>query len=62
MISRCQSPARTTSKLMYLGRSFFIKGRARVTVFAAEGNARTFDYMAGDVGVVPRNMGVSNPS
>ncbi|KXL46990.1 hypothetical protein M433DRAFT_3737 [Acidomyces richmondensis BFW] len=37
--------------------SFFIKGRARVTVFAAEGNARTFDYMAGDVGVVPKNMG-----
>ena len=37
--------------------SFFIRGRARVTVFAAEGNARTFDYMAGDVGIVPRNMG-----
>lgn len=37
--------------------SFFISGRARVTIFAAEGNARTFDYMAGDVGVVPQNMG-----
>jgi oxalate decarboxylase family bicupin protein len=37
--------------------SFFISGRARMTIFAAEGNARTFDYMAGDVGVVPRNMG-----
>ena len=37
--------------------SFFIRGRARVTVFAAEGNARTFDYMAGDVGIVPKNMG-----
>lgn len=37
--------------------SFFIKGRARVTIFGAEGTARTFDYMAGDVGVVPRNMG-----
>ena len=37
--------------------SFFIRGRARVTIFAAGGNARTFDYMAGDVGVVPRNMG-----
>ena len=37
--------------------SFFIRGRARVTIFAAEGNARTFDYQAGDVGVVPRNMG-----
>ncbi|KAK3941971.1 RmlC-like cupin domain-containing protein [Diplogelasinospora grovesii] len=37
--------------------SFFIRGRARVTVFAAEGNARTFDYVPGDVGIVPQNMG-----
>lgn len=37
--------------------SFFIKGRARVTIFASEGNARTFDYLPGDVGIVPRNMG-----
>lgn len=37
--------------------SFFIRGRGRVTVFAAEGNARTFDYVAGDVGIVPKNMG-----
>jgi oxalate decarboxylase family bicupin protein len=37
--------------------SFFIRGRARITIFAAEGNARTFDYMAGDVGIVPKNMG-----
>jgi oxalate decarboxylase family bicupin protein len=37
--------------------SFFIKGRARVTIFASEGQARTFDYMAGDVGIVPKNMG-----
>ncbi|KAK1574601.1 oxalate decarboxylase family bicupin [Colletotrichum navitas] len=37
--------------------SFFIAGRARVTVFAAEGTARTFDYVPGDVGIVPRNMG-----
>ncbi|KAF2710762.1 Bicupin, oxalate decarboxylase/oxidase [Pleomassaria siparia CBS 279.74] len=37
--------------------SFFIRGRARVTIFAAEGTARTFDYQAGDVGIVPRNMG-----
>jgi hypothetical protein len=28
-----------------------------VTIFAAEGTARTFDYQAGDVGIVPRNMG-----
>jgi len=37
--------------------SFFIKGRARMTIFGAEGKARTFDYMAGDVGIVPQNMG-----
>lgn len=37
--------------------SYFKSGRARVTVFAAEGNARTFDYVAGDVCIVPRNMG-----
>ncbi|KAI5464396.1 RmlC-like cupin domain-containing protein [Mariannaea sp. PMI_226] len=37
--------------------SFFIKGRARVTIFASEGNARTFDYVPGDIGIVPRNMG-----
>ena len=37
--------------------SFFIRGRARMTVFGAEGKARTFDYMAGDVGIVPQNMG-----
>lgn len=37
--------------------TYFKKGRARVTIFAAEGNARTFNYMAGDVGIVPRNMG-----
>lgn len=37
--------------------SFFISGRARVTIFAAEGTARTFDYVAGDVGIVPKNMG-----
>jgi oxalate decarboxylase family bicupin protein len=37
--------------------SFFIRGRARVTVFGAEGAARTFDYQPGDVGIVPKNMG-----
>ncbi|KAI0171971.1 Bicupin, oxalate decarboxylase/oxidase [Hypoxylon sp. FL1284] len=37
--------------------SFFISGRARITVFASEGTARTFNYMPGDVGIVPRNMG-----
>ena len=37
--------------------SLFIKGRARVTVFGAEGNARTFNYVPGDIGIVPKNMG-----
>jgi oxalate decarboxylase family bicupin protein len=37
--------------------SFFIRGRARVTIFASNGNARTFNYQAGDVGIVPKNMG-----
>jgi oxalate decarboxylase len=36
---------------------FYISGTARMTVFAAEGNARTFDYQAGDVGSVPFPMG-----
>lgn len=37
--------------------NFFIRGKARITIFAAEGTARTFDYVPGDVGIVPRNMG-----
>ncbi|KAL1859318.1 hypothetical protein Plec18170_002434 [Paecilomyces lecythidis] len=36
--------------------SFFIRGRARVTVFAASGVSRTFNYVAGDVGIVPKSM------
>jgi len=35
---------------------YYISGRGRMTVFAAEGNARTFDYQAGDVGYVPMSM------
>jgi oxalate decarboxylase len=35
---------------------FYISGQARMTVFAAEGNARTFDFQAGDVGFVPFPM------
>ncbi|GJJ10007.1 hypothetical protein Clacol_004233 [Clathrus columnatus] len=31
----------------------YSSGQARVTIFAADGNARTFDYQAGDVGYVP---------
>jgi len=37
--------------------SYFISGTARVTLFAASGNARTFDYSAGDVGYVPPSFG-----
>ncbi|KAF9532687.1 oxalate decarboxylase [Crepidotus variabilis] len=37
--------------------SFFLEGRARVTIFAAQSNARTFDYQAGDIGYVPAAMG-----
>lgn len=36
---------------------YFIEGQARMTVFAASGNAQTFDFQAGDVGYVPRPMG-----
>ena len=31
----------------------YIDGRARMGVFVSEGNARTFNYQAGDVGTVP---------
>ena len=36
---------------------YYIAGKGRMTVFAAEGKARTFDYQAGDVGYVPFAMG-----
>jgi oxalate decarboxylase len=36
---------------------YYISGSARMTVFAASGTARTFDYEAGDVGYVPFAMG-----
>jgi oxalate decarboxylase len=36
---------------------YWISGRARMTVFASGGKARTFDYQAGDVGYVPFAMG-----
>ncbi|MET4801022.1 oxalate decarboxylase family bicupin [Bradyrhizobium sp. LB11.1] len=35
---------------------YYISGQARMTVFAAEARARTFDYRAGDVGYVPMSM------
>jgi oxalate decarboxylase len=36
---------------------YYLSGSARMTVFAASGHARTFDYLAGDVGYVPFAMG-----
>jgi oxalate decarboxylase len=36
---------------------YYVQGQARMTVFAAEGRANTFDYQAGDVGYVPYPMG-----
>jgi oxalate decarboxylase len=36
---------------------YYIQGSGRMGVFASEGNARTFDYQAGDVGYVPFAMG-----
>ncbi|RRA48909.1 oxalate decarboxylase family bicupin [Acidipila sp. EB88] len=36
---------------------YYIQGQARMTVFAAGGKARTFNYQAGDVGYVPFAMG-----
>jgi oxalate decarboxylase len=36
---------------------YYLTGTARMTVFAANGTARTFDYRAGDVGYVPRAFG-----
>jgi oxalate decarboxylase len=36
---------------------YYIEGQARMGVFGASGQARTFDYRAGDVGFVPFAMG-----
>ncbi|BCL80495.1 oxalate decarboxylase [Ktedonobacteria bacterium brp13] len=36
---------------------YYIEGSGRMTVFASEGKARTFNYQAGDVGYVPFAMG-----
>ncbi|HEU4864660.1 MAG TPA: cupin domain-containing protein [Actinomycetota bacterium] len=38
---------------------YYISGQARMTVFATDGTAGTFDYQAGDVGYVPFPMGHS---
>jgi oxalate decarboxylase len=36
---------------------YYIEGQARMGVFASSGQARTFDFLAGDVGFVPFAMG-----
>lgn len=36
---------------------YYLEGQGRMSVFAAGGKARTFDYQAGDVGYVPFAMG-----
>jgi oxalate decarboxylase len=36
---------------------YYIEGQARMGVFGSTGNARTFDFRAGDVGYVPFAMG-----
>jgi oxalate decarboxylase len=35
---------------------YYIKGEARMTMFDATANARTFNYRAGDVGYVPKTL------
>ncbi|KAF9007406.1 oxalate decarboxylase [Cyathus striatus] len=37
--------------------SLFLEGNGRMTIFAAQSNARTFDYQPGDIGYVPAAMG-----
>ncbi|KNZ78360.1 Oxalate decarboxylase oxdC [Termitomyces sp. J132] len=37
--------------------TFYISGEARVTIFASEANAHTFNFQAGDVGYVPPTYG-----
>ena len=36
---------------------YYLEGQGRMGVFASESKARTFDYVAGDVGYVPNAMG-----
>ncbi|OCH95368.1 oxalate decarboxylase [Obba rivulosa] len=37
--------------------SYFLYGEGRITIFAASGNARTFNYEPGDIGFVPASFG-----
>ncbi|KAK0121740.1 hypothetical protein ONS95_010026 [Cadophora gregata] len=36
--------------------NFFISGDARIGIYATQGNARTFNYHAGDCGYIPKDM------
>lgn len=36
--------------------NFFVAGSARISIYAAQGNARTFDYHAGDCGYIPKTQ------
>ncbi|KFY78587.1 hypothetical protein V499_02284 [Pseudogymnoascus sp. VKM F-103] len=36
--------------------NFFVAGNARISIYAAQGNARTFDYHPGDCGYIPKAM------
>ena len=38
--------------------SYYSEGNARMTLFASSGNARTFNFQAGDVSYVPATYGV----
>ncbi|TEB31500.1 oxalate decarboxylase [Coprinellus micaceus] len=37
--------------------TFFLEGEGRITLFASQSNARTFDFQAGDVGYIPASNG-----
>ncbi|KAJ3798155.1 oxalate decarboxylase [Lentinula aff. detonsa] len=37
--------------------TFVLEGEARITVFAANSNARTFNFQAGDIGFIPASYG-----
>ncbi|KAL4245977.1 RmlC-like cupin domain superfamily protein [Abortiporus biennis] len=37
--------------------AFYLEGSARMTLFAADGNAQTFDFEAGDIGFAPATYG-----
>ncbi|KAG0126861.1 RmlC-like cupin domain-containing protein [Tuber indicum] len=36
--------------------SYFLSGTARLTIYAAQGNSRTFDFRTGDVGYIPKSQ------